>query len=86
MKKSFVQNQHPADPLYYFFDYDERSYKLNMQFQHFHSFYEIMIPLEESSGHLINGKYYELKMHDLVLLRPSFCTKQSIPKDIPVSA
>ncbi len=26
----------PLNSLYYFFDYDERSYKLNMQFQHFH--------------------------------------------------
>lgn len=73
----------PADPLYYFFDYDERSYKLNMQFQHFHSFYEIMIPLEESAGHLINGKYYELKMHDLVLLRPSLLHKTVYPKGYP---
>ena len=25
-------------PLYYFFDYDERSYNINMEFQHFHQF------------------------------------------------
>ena len=28
-------------PLYYFFDYDERSYNINMEFQHFHQFYEV---------------------------------------------
>lgn len=73
----------PLNSLYYFFDYDERSYKLNMQFQHFHSFYEIMIPFEESAGHLIDGKYYELKMHDMILLRPSLLHKTIYPKGYP---
>ena len=73
----------PTDSLYYFFDYDERCYKENMQFQHFHTFYEIMIPLEESAGHLIDGKYYGIKLHDMVLLRPSLLHKTVYPKGSP---
>lgn len=73
----------PVDSLYYFFDYDERSYKENMQFQHFHTFYEIMIPLEESAGHLIDGKYYGIQLHDMVLLRPSLLHKTIYPKGTP---
>ena len=33
------------DPLFYFFDYDTRSAEINMQFQHFHTFYEMWILL-----------------------------------------
>lgn len=28
-------------PLFYLFDYDSRSFKINMSFQHFHQFHEI---------------------------------------------
>mgnify|MGYP000938378777 CR=1 FL=1 len=27
-------------PLFYLFDYDSRSFKINMSFQHFHQFYD----------------------------------------------
>ena len=32
-------------PLFYLFDYDSRSFKINMSFQHFHQFHEIHILL-----------------------------------------
>ena len=39
-------------PLYYFFDYDERSYNINMEFQHFHQFYEVHILLDVPAHHI----------------------------------
>ncbi|MGH0052127.1 MAG: helix-turn-helix domain-containing protein [Sphaerochaetaceae bacterium] len=66
---------HPQDPLYYYFDYDERQFSANMEFQHFHEFYEIFILLEESASHLIEGQFYDLKKYDMVLLRPSLLHK-----------
>ncbi len=59
------------DDLFYFFDYDVRTYAVNMEFQHFHNFYEIMIPLDEKISHIIEGRYYDLKRYDIVLLKPS---------------
>ena len=53
----------------YYFDYDERSHSVNMDFPHFHSFYEMMIPLSPKAYHFINGKRYDLVPNDLVLLR-----------------
>lgn len=34
-------------PLFYLFDYDSRSFKINMSFQHFHQFHEIHILLSK---------------------------------------
>ena len=82
-KNHIYRINHPADDLYYLFDYDERPYRLNMEFQHFHSFYEIMIPLEASAGHLIEGKYYDLQIHDFVLLSPSRLHKTQYHKGNP---
>lgn len=66
---------HPQDPLYYYFDYDERPFSANMEFQHFHDFYEIFILLEDQASHLIEGQFYDLKKYDMVLLRPSLLHK-----------
>lgn len=38
----------PGEPLFYHLDYDERSHDLNMEFQHFHDFYEICILLDRT--------------------------------------
>ncbi len=59
------------DDLFYFFDYDVRTYDVNMEFQHFHNFYEIMIPLDDKISHIIEGRYYDLKKYDIILLKPS---------------
>ena len=65
----------PNDPLYYYFDWDERAFSANMEFQHFHEFYEIFILLEDSASHLIEGEYYDLQKYDMVLLKPSLLHK-----------
>jgi len=69
----------PADPFFYYFDYDERNYAINMEFQHFHSFYELFILLDSEAAHIIEGKYYPLKMYDMVLLKPGLLHKTEYP-------
>lgn len=62
--------------LFYYFDYDERYAAINMEFQHFHQFYEILILLAPEADHLIEGKSFHLKMGDMVLL-PPYCLHKS---------
>ncbi|HPZ15753.1 MAG TPA: AraC family transcriptional regulator [Sphaerochaeta sp.] len=71
---SITINQ-PNDSLYYYFDWDERAFSANMEFQHFHEFYEILILLENAASHLIEGEYYDLQKYDMVLLKPSLLHK-----------
>ena len=56
-----------SDGIYYYFDYDERSFQVNMDFQHFHSFYEIHILLAKSASHLVEGIPYTIHAGDIVL-------------------
>ena len=56
---------------FYYFDYDKRSHSINMDFPHFHSFYELMILLSPKAYHFIEGKRYDLIANDMVLLTPS---------------
>ncbi|MDR1904551.1 MAG: AraC family transcriptional regulator [Treponema sp.] len=72
-----------SSPLYYFFDYDERDYSINMEFQHFHHFYEIFISLDEKASHIIEGDYYALEKYDMVLLRPALLHKSVYPARKP---
>lgn len=44
-------------PLFYLFDYDSRSFKINMSFQHFHQFHEIHILLSGRASHIIESDY-----------------------------
>ncbi|MBP2113279.1 helix-turn-helix transcriptional regulator [Paenibacillus silagei] len=60
----------PADPLFYYFDYDQRSHDINMEFQHDHDFYEIHILLDSSATHIIEGNVHALQQYDIVLLAP----------------
>lgn len=69
--------------LFYYFDYDTRYYEINMEFQHFHPFFEIMIPLSEGINHLIEGLPYYLNVNDIVLLAPSVLHKTIYPKGNP---
>ncbi len=55
----------------YYFDYDQRSHSVNMDFPHFHSFYEMMILLSPKAYHFVNGTRYDLAANDIVLLAPS---------------
>lgn len=66
-------------PLFYLFDYDSRSFKINMSFQHFHQFYEIHILLSGRASHIIEGDYYTLQPYDIVLLRPSLLHSTEYP-------
>ena len=70
-------------PLYYFFDYDERSYSINMEFQHFHQFYEVHILLDGKASHIIEGDYYALQPYDIVFLRPALLHKTEYPVGAP---
>ncbi len=71
------------DVLYYYFDYDERSADINMQFQHFHTFYELCIPLCPHATHFIEGNPYELKMFDIVGIPPNMLHKTQYPAGNP---
>jgi len=73
-KHAIIINDLPNN-LYYYFDYDDRSYNINMDFQHFHSFYELHILLDSSANHIIEGVSYGLIPYDFVLLRPSLLHK-----------
>lgn len=73
-------------PLYYFFDYDERSYNINMEFQHFHQFYEVHILLDGKASHIIEGDYYALQPYDIVFLRPALLHKTEYPVGAPAQA
>lgn len=73
----------PQDPLFYFFDYDERSYGVNMEFQHFHAFYEIFVLLDDEASHIIEGQLYTLSMYDIVCLRPGLLHKTQYPMGTP---
>lgn len=71
------------DVLYYYFDYDERSADINMQFQHFHTFYELCIPLCPHATHFIEGNPYELRMFDIVGIPPNMLHKTQYPVGNP---
>lgn len=65
---------------FYYFDWDERSYAVNMEFQHFHQFYEILIYLDEQqAGHLIDGSWHDMRCMDIVAIRPSLLHKTAYP-------
>jgi hypothetical protein len=69
--------------LYYYFDYDERSFDINMPFQHFHSFYELMILISPQAYHLVEGIPYSIRSGDIVLLRPSVLHRSEYQKGAP---
>ena len=56
---------------YYYFDYDERNHSINMEFPHFHLYYEMMILLSPKAYHFVKGKRYDIVANDIVLLPPS---------------
>ena len=71
------------DPLFYFFDYDTRSAEINMQFQHFHTFYEMWIPLSPQGTHFLEGKPYELRAFDILGIRPNLRHRTQYPAGDP---
>ena len=71
------------DPLFYFFDYDARAADENMQFQHFHTFYELCVLLSPSATHFLEGKPYELETFDIVGIPPSVLHMTRYPEGDP---
>lgn len=82
-KEHKIEIGHPGKNLYYYFDYDERSYSINMEFQHFHQFYEMCVFLDEKAGHLVDGVWYDMRCCDIVALRPTLLHKTKYPEGAP---
>ena len=59
--KYYIRVNEENDTIFYFFDYDVRSAEINMQFQHFHTFYEMCLLLCPNAIHFIEGVRYELQ-------------------------
>lgn len=83
-EKYFIIINNVEQKLLYYFDYDERSASVNMDFQHFHPFYEIMILLCPEAEHLFEGNLYHLNFGD-VLLIPPYLLHKSIYRKGPSS-
>jgi len=82
-KEHLVTIGDPNESIYYFFDYDERSYDINMEFQHFHNFYEMHILLDSHANHIIEGNLYRINMFDIVCLKPYLLHKSEYPQGPP---
>ncbi len=78
----FTVNKYEG-PFFYYFDWDERSYTINMEFQHFHQYYEMCIYLDQPAGHLINGAWNDMRCCDIVAIRPSLLHRTSYPEGAP---
>lgn len=78
--KHFIIINDIAHNTFYYFDYDERDYSINMEFEHYHPFYEILILLGKEADHLIEGHPYHIQTNDMVLLNPARLHKSSYPK------
>ena len=59
-----------TDSTYLFIDLGERSSKMNMELQHFHSSYEIFIALDDNVAHIVEGRYLPMRKWDIIFLRP----------------
>ncbi len=71
------------DSIFYYFDYDSRSADINMEFQHFHPFYELCIPLCPNAIHFIEGIPYEIQAFDIVGIPPAKLHKTQYPTGRP---
>ncbi len=81
--KHMIRMGDPKEPFFYCFDYDERSHSVNMEFQHFHGFYEIFILLDDEASHIIEGQLYTLSLYDIVCLPPGLLHKTQYPVGLP---
>lgn len=81
--KYFVRVNAESDPLFYFFDYDVRSADINMQFQHFHTFYELCVLLCPHTTHFLEGKPYDLQTFDIIGIPPNMLHRTQYPAGDP---
>lgn len=72
-----------GEALFYAFDYDVRNYAINMEFQHFHQFYEFCILLAPKAVHLIEGTKYNIECFDIVGIRPNVLHRTYYPEGDP---
>lgn len=79
----YIRVNEENDPLFYFFDYDVRSAEINMQFQHFHTFYELCVLLCPNTTHFLEGKPYELQTFDIIGIPPSVLHMTQYPEGDP---
>ena len=82
-EKQFIIVNDIANSMFYFFDYDQRYSQINMEFEHFHFFYEIHILLSPNAIHFLEGVPYPIESHDFVLLPPSLLHKSCYPEKEP---
>ena len=81
--RHYIRVNEENDTLFYFFDYDVRSADINMAFQHFHTFYELCIPLCPNAVHFIEGIPYEIRALDIVGISPNRLHKTQYPAGKP---
>ncbi len=81
--KYYIHVNREGDPLFYLFDYDTRTADINMQFQHFHPFYELCIMLGPNCVHFLEGKPYALQAYDIFAIPPSVLHKTQYPPGGP---
>lgn len=80
-EKGFVTELgRPHHEFYYFFDFDDRSANINMEFQHFHQFYEIHLLLDKEANHIIEGNLFHVNNFDMILMPPSKLHKSQYPE------
>lgn len=81
--KYYIRVNAENDPLFYFFDYDVRTADINMQFQHFHTFYELCVLLCPNTTHFLEGKPYELHTFDIIGIPPNMLHRTQYPPGDP---
>ncbi len=81
--KYFIRVNDENDPLFYFFDYDVRTEAKNMQFQHFHTFYELCIMMCPNTKHLLEGNPYDLEPFDIIAIPPNVLHRSQYPPGAP---
>lgn len=81
--KYYVRVNEESDSLFYFFDYDVRTSDINMQFQHFHTFYELCVVLCPNTTHFLEGIPYDLQTFDIIGIRPNALHRTQYPAGGP---
>ncbi len=79
-EKKFVIVNDLQRSTFYYFDFDQRSSKVNMEFEHFHPYYEILILLSPNAIHFLEGVPHPIQNYDFVLLPPRLLHKSCYPE------
>ena len=79
----FIRVNGENDVLFYFFDYDVRTEDKNMQFQHFHTFYELCVMMGPNTRHILEGKPYDMDTFDIIGIPPNVLHRSQYPPGDP---